>query len=321
MSWQLSALDRLEIQELYARYAWGIDLADLPMAMSTFTQDAWFDHLWQGKVQGHAAIAENLKSLWYDRQHWWIGRQHLMNHFIMEPREQEGEADVRCFFQIIQHNVEYKNNFVFGIGTRIDHVTKQGRPLEIPEPVGERLDAAGRHSLAGRDHHQAAAAGADLQSESRRASREGHRRRQPGQGRSACAGIARARGAARRRDAGAPGRHRHLPHRSARASGPPFAAADRAGPRRRGRGRIAGRRRARLRGRRSCDPQRQFLRPLPELPGEPPHLLRPGHAAVLRRQAARWLHRAPCGDASGAFALLRPVELRHAHAWCRSARR
>ena len=80
MSWQLSALDRAEIQELYARYAWGIDLADLDMALSAFTQDASFDHLWQGKVQGHAAIAENLKSLWYGRQHWWIGRQHLMNH-------------------------------------------------------------------------------------------------------------------------------------------------------------------------------------------------------------------------------------------------
>jgi hypothetical protein len=128
MSWQLSALDRLEIQELYSRYAWGIDLADLDMALSVFTQDASFDHLWQGKVQGHAAITANLKSLWYDRQHWWIGRQHLMNHFIMEPRAQAGEADVRCFFQIIQHSVEYRKNFVFGIGTRIDHVThKEGR--------------------------------------------------------------------------------------------------------------------------------------------------------------------------------------------------
>jgi hypothetical protein len=48
-----------------------------------------------------------------------------MNHFIMEPREQEGEADVRCFFQIIQHNVDYRTNFVFGIGTRIDHLTKK----------------------------------------------------------------------------------------------------------------------------------------------------------------------------------------------------
>ena len=123
--WQLTALDRLEIQELYARYAWGIDTADLPMAMSTFTQDAGFDHLWQGRVEGHEAIAENLKKLWYDRQHWWLGRQHLMNHFIMDPREEEGEVDVRCFFQILQFNVDYGTNFVFGIGTRIDHVTKK----------------------------------------------------------------------------------------------------------------------------------------------------------------------------------------------------
>ncbi len=125
MAWQLSALDRLEIQELYSRYAWGIDTADLDMALSTFTADAWFDHLWQGRVQGHAAIAENLKSLWYDRQHWWLGRQHLMNHFIMEPRAEPGEADVRCFFQIVQFNVDYGTNFVFGIGTRIDHVTRK----------------------------------------------------------------------------------------------------------------------------------------------------------------------------------------------------
>ena len=35
---------------------------------------------------------------------------------------------MRCFFQILQHNVEYRTNFVFGIGTRIDHVTrKEGR--------------------------------------------------------------------------------------------------------------------------------------------------------------------------------------------------
>ena len=54
--WKLTADDRLEIQELYARYAWGIDLADADMAMPTFAQDCWFDHLWQGKVQGHEAI-------------------------------------------------------------------------------------------------------------------------------------------------------------------------------------------------------------------------------------------------------------------------
>ena len=126
--WRLSAEDRLEIQELYARYAWGIDLADADMALSTFTQDAGFDHLWQGRVEGHDAILKNLQSLWNDRQHWWYGRQHLMSHFIMDACEAEGEADVRCFFQIVQFNVDYHTNFVFGIGTRIDHVTNKEGP-------------------------------------------------------------------------------------------------------------------------------------------------------------------------------------------------
>jgi hypothetical protein len=125
MGWKLTAEDRLEIQELYARYAWGIDLADEELALSTFVADGWFDHLWQGRVQGHEAIRANLRSLWNDRQHWWYGRQHLLNHFIMDPREEQGELDVRCFFQIIQFNVDYHTNFVFGIGTRHDHVTKK----------------------------------------------------------------------------------------------------------------------------------------------------------------------------------------------------
>ena len=96
----MPAEDRGEIEELFARYAWGIDLADEEQAIATFAEDAEFDHLWQGKVSGHAAIRENLRKLWYDRQHWWYGRQHMMNHFIMDPLP-EG-ARVRCFFQIIQ---------------------------------------------------------------------------------------------------------------------------------------------------------------------------------------------------------------------------
>lgn len=123
--WKLTAEDRLEIQELYARYAWGIDLADHELALSTFTEDAWFDHLWQGRVQGHDAIRKNLESLWYDRQSWWYGRQHMMNTFIMDPRD-DGKVDCRCFFQILQFNVEYRNNFVFGIGTRQDVIRKEG---------------------------------------------------------------------------------------------------------------------------------------------------------------------------------------------------
>ena len=116
---RVSAEERAEIIETYARYAWGLDLADPDMLLSAFAADAEFDHLWQGKVKGHAAILENMRSLWNDRQHWWFGRQHLFNHFIME-RQPDESVQVRCFFQIAQFNVDYGTNFLFGIGTRED---------------------------------------------------------------------------------------------------------------------------------------------------------------------------------------------------------
>ena len=119
----MPAEDRGQITELYARYAWGIDLADEALALSVFAEDGCFDHLWQGQSRGHEAIRQSLHALWNDRQHWWYGRQHLFNHFIMEPHE-EG-ARVRCFFQIVQFNVDYGTNFVFGIGTRDDKLVKR----------------------------------------------------------------------------------------------------------------------------------------------------------------------------------------------------
>jgi SnoaL-like domain len=125
---KLSAEDRLDIQDCFARYAWGIDLADKELALSAFAEDAFFDHLWQGRVQGHDAILKNLEELWYNRQHWWYGRQHLFNHFLMTAiTTDDGEegARVRSFFQIMQFNVEYRTNFVFGIGTRNDVCVKR----------------------------------------------------------------------------------------------------------------------------------------------------------------------------------------------------
>jgi hypothetical protein len=118
----MPAQDRLDIEETYSRYAWGIDLAMPEMVVSAFTEDASFDHLWQGKVIGHAAILKNMEDLWYSRQHWWLGRQHLFNHFLMRPTATG--AQVKCFFQIIQFNIDYGTSFVFGIGTRDDEMRK-----------------------------------------------------------------------------------------------------------------------------------------------------------------------------------------------------
>lgn len=120
---RMPAQDKVDIEETFARYAWGIDLADEELALSAFAEDAGFDHLWQGRSEGHKAILKSMQELWYGRQHWWFGRQHLFNHFLMTPTE-EG-ARVRSMFQILQFNVEYGTNFIFGIGTRDDKLVKR----------------------------------------------------------------------------------------------------------------------------------------------------------------------------------------------------
>jgi hypothetical protein len=120
---KLSAEDRLDIMELFAKYAWAIDSGDADGVLQCFAEDALLDHLWQGKMVGHEKIRRAFEELWYDRPSWWIGRQHLANHFVMEP-ESEG-ARVKAFFSILQYNVEYRTNFVFGIGTWDNFCTKR----------------------------------------------------------------------------------------------------------------------------------------------------------------------------------------------------
>jgi len=125
---RLPVEDRLEIEDLYSRYAWGLDLADEELIRSVFVEDGWFDHLWQGRVQGHEAVLDNMRSLWTDRQSWWYGRQHVMNTFLfspLEPGDERGELEVKLWFQILQFNVDYGTNFVFGIGTRTDYLTRK----------------------------------------------------------------------------------------------------------------------------------------------------------------------------------------------------
>ena len=42
--------DRLDIQELFARYVWALDMGDADSFVDCFTEDGCFDHLWQGKI-------------------------------------------------------------------------------------------------------------------------------------------------------------------------------------------------------------------------------------------------------------------------------
>ena len=89
----MPAEDRAEIEELFARYAWGIDLADEEQAINTFAEDAEFDHLWQGKVRGHAAIRLHVNAWTGVDQIPWKGERTLP----MRPPYKPEAADTRPF--------------------------------------------------------------------------------------------------------------------------------------------------------------------------------------------------------------------------------
>jgi ketosteroid isomerase-like protein len=111
---KLSVEDRLDIQELFARYVWALNTGDVEGVLDCFTADGYLEHPPQGRFQGHDEIRKILADLWYSKPNWFIGRQHLANHFIITS---DGDkARVKAFFSILQHNVDYKTNFVFGLG-------------------------------------------------------------------------------------------------------------------------------------------------------------------------------------------------------------
>ena len=115
MADKLPVEDRLDIMDLFARYYWALDLGDADGAVDCYASDGYLDHLWQGKLQGREALTAAFHELWYDRPSWWFARQHRLNNYVIAP---EGDgARVKAMFSILQHNVYYRTNFVFGIGT------------------------------------------------------------------------------------------------------------------------------------------------------------------------------------------------------------
>ncbi len=105
--------DRVEIQELIARYAWALDIGDEAAYLDCFLPDAIMEHHPPGRVQGRDAIRSLVHFLWYEHPNDYLGRQHRMSQVLMSP---EG-ADVRikAFWSILQHFADQRNE-VFGMG-------------------------------------------------------------------------------------------------------------------------------------------------------------------------------------------------------------
>lgn len=107
--------DRVEIEELMARYAWTLDSGDYEGYVDCFFEDGWIEHWPQGKCVGREGIRAMTQALWYSKPNHYLGRQHQMTQVIMTP--EGADVRIRCFWSILQHDVETSQCFVFGLGT------------------------------------------------------------------------------------------------------------------------------------------------------------------------------------------------------------
>jgi len=115
--------DRVEIEELMARYAWTLDTGDFDGYANCFAEDGWLEHWPQGRCHGREGLKRATDSLWYERPNHYLGRQHRMSQVLMTPETgAEGQGDrpgvrIKCFWSILQHDVVTFENRVFGMGT------------------------------------------------------------------------------------------------------------------------------------------------------------------------------------------------------------
>jgi len=108
--------DRVEIEELMARYCWTLDTGDFEGYVAVFAEDGWLSHWPQGKCVGREGLKRATDSLWYDKPGAYLGRQHRFSAVLMEPEGANG-VRIKAFWSILQHDVESFENRVYGMGT------------------------------------------------------------------------------------------------------------------------------------------------------------------------------------------------------------
>jgi hypothetical protein len=143
--------------ELFACYAWGLNTGDADAVLECFADGGTLEHQPQGVFSGED-IRTLLDFLWYAKPGWFIARQHLANNFVMTPQGPD-EMHVKAFFSILQHNLEYRTNFVFGLGNWDNVCTKASgewlfKSMTIVKWMGDTVpwvgeDRARTHAPAG----------------------------------------------------------------------------------------------------------------------------------------------------------------------------
>lgn len=112
---RLSVEDRLDLQELMAKYAWGLDTGDLDALQGLFLETGCLDHPPPfGLYNGRAEIRKFFEQLWYDRPGWFIGRQHIGSHFLITP-EDDG-ARIKAMWTVVRRDQNTGECFIHAVG-------------------------------------------------------------------------------------------------------------------------------------------------------------------------------------------------------------
>jgi hypothetical protein len=90
----LTALDKLEIQELTSKYAMAMDDGDAAAWLANWTKEG----IWQGAL-GHYEGLQQLHQLFRDLSERLKGKRHVMANFVISGAS--GDATQRCYMLIV----------------------------------------------------------------------------------------------------------------------------------------------------------------------------------------------------------------------------
>jgi hypothetical protein len=96
---RLSAEDRLDILELFSRYAWSYDCSDVEGVINTFTEDAVIEAFGSEAARGHDGIRPFMAML-YDVERGDAIWQHLNDHHVFSG--QGNQCQVYNYWTLVQ---------------------------------------------------------------------------------------------------------------------------------------------------------------------------------------------------------------------------
>ena len=119
MAEQLSVADRLDIQELVARYNWAIDTHDGEGVAATFVPDGAFE-MGARFIQGHDALVAFGSGVHLPPRPATWGNQHWVTNMVLE-----GDAErVTARSYLARHTVDGEEKGVATIGHYLDQLVK-----------------------------------------------------------------------------------------------------------------------------------------------------------------------------------------------------